>query len=289
MWSDPTVCARCREEIGPADSGTPCASITGRSASGASRRSGPGAGCGMTRSVPARSRARAAAQVRRRGPLVPASGRDDLHGGGCDWFRDRGIATLPGAGASCRHGNGTICLETGALLPAGPCPGDCGHRAGARGAAVLTLVINPGGTPRVVTIAEALYHLGVDIRGPNHCRRGRRRRSAGTGRSCAGNTSGGCRAAAGGGAMSTPALCRRPGPAGLPVDEEEMRRWARWLGDARLPGEHGPELGLPIRTAYAHGVTDEAEVDAGFSTSPARAGPSCGTAIRELDEFRRSA
>ncbi len=33
---------------------------------------------------------------------------------------------------------------------------------------MLTLVINPGGTRRVVTIAEALYHLGVDIRGPNH-------------------------------------------------------------------------------------------------------------------------
>jgi hypothetical protein len=28
---------------------------------------------------------------------------------------------------------------------------------------VLTLVINPGGERRVVTIAEAMYHLGVDI------------------------------------------------------------------------------------------------------------------------------
>lgn len=32
---------------------------------------------------------------------------------------------------------------------------------------MLTLVINPGGTRRVVTIAEALYYLGVDIRGPD--------------------------------------------------------------------------------------------------------------------------
>ncbi len=33
---------------------------------------------------------------------------------------------------------------------------------------MLSLVINPGGTRRVVTIAEALYYLGVDIRGPDH-------------------------------------------------------------------------------------------------------------------------
>ena len=33
---------------------------------------------------------------------------------------------------------------------------------------MLPLVINPGGTRRVVTIAEALYYLGVDIRGPDH-------------------------------------------------------------------------------------------------------------------------
>ncbi len=33
---------------------------------------------------------------------------------------------------------------------------------------MLTLVINPGGTRRVVTIAEALYYLGVEIRVPNH-------------------------------------------------------------------------------------------------------------------------
>ena len=36
-------------------------------------------------------------------------------------------------------------------------------------AAMLTLVINPGGRPRVVSIAEALYHFGVDISRPNHC------------------------------------------------------------------------------------------------------------------------
>lgn len=33
---------------------------------------------------------------------------------------------------------------------------------------MLTLVITPGGTRRVVTIAEALYYLGFDIRGPSH-------------------------------------------------------------------------------------------------------------------------
>jgi hypothetical protein len=48
---------------------------------------------------------------------------------------------------------------------------------------MLTLVINPGGTRRVVTIAEALYHLGVESCRPKHIpkptpeeRRRRRRR-----------------------------------------------------------------------------------------------------------------
>ena len=30
-------------------------------------------------------------------------------------------------------GNGTICLETGDLLPAGPCPLGCGRDAGSEG------------------------------------------------------------------------------------------------------------------------------------------------------------
>ena len=30
-------------------------------------------------------------------------------------------------------GNGTICLDTGDLLPAGPCPLGCGHHAGRGG------------------------------------------------------------------------------------------------------------------------------------------------------------
>ncbi len=34
---------------------------------------------------------------------------------------------------------------------------------------MLTLVINPGGTARNVKIDEALYHLGFDIRRPDHC------------------------------------------------------------------------------------------------------------------------
>ncbi len=34
---------------------------------------------------------------------------------------------------------------------------------------MLTLVINHGGTARIVKIVEALYLLGVDIRRPSHC------------------------------------------------------------------------------------------------------------------------
>ena len=34
---------------------------------------------------------------------------------------------------------------------------------------MLTLVINPGGRPRIVKIVEALLHLGVDINRPHHC------------------------------------------------------------------------------------------------------------------------
>ena len=42
-------------------------------------------------------------------------------GNGCYWFRCRDRCTMP-------DGNGTICLETGGLLPAGPCAADCGYR-----------------------------------------------------------------------------------------------------------------------------------------------------------------
>ena len=34
---------------------------------------------------------------------------------------------------------------------------------------MLTLVLNPGGRRRVMSIAEALYRLGVDISRPSHC------------------------------------------------------------------------------------------------------------------------
>lgn len=45
-------------------------------------------------------------------------------GNGCYWFRCPSRCPMP-------DGNGTICLETGALLPAGPCPADCEHRRSA--------------------------------------------------------------------------------------------------------------------------------------------------------------
>ena len=47
-------------------------------------------------------------------------------GNGCYWFRCRDRCPMP-------DGNGTICLETGDLRPAGPCPVDCVHHLGGRG------------------------------------------------------------------------------------------------------------------------------------------------------------
>ena len=34
---------------------------------------------------------------------------------------------------------------------------------------MLTLVLNPGGTARIVKIVDALLYLGVDINRPHHC------------------------------------------------------------------------------------------------------------------------
>ena len=47
-------------------------------------------------------------------------------GNGCPWLRCRDRCPMP-------DGNGTICLETGGLLPAGPCPADCVRHPGGRG------------------------------------------------------------------------------------------------------------------------------------------------------------
>ena len=46
-------------------------------------------------------------------------------GNGCSWFRCFLRCPMP-------DGNGTICLETGGLLSAGPCPADCLHHLGGR-------------------------------------------------------------------------------------------------------------------------------------------------------------
>ena len=34
---------------------------------------------------------------------------------------------------------------------------------------MLTLVLNPGGTARILKIVDALLYLGVDINRPHHC------------------------------------------------------------------------------------------------------------------------
>ncbi len=62
--------------------------------------------------------------------------------------------------------------------------------------------------------------------------------------------------------MSAPAPCR---PRQIPVDEEEMRRWVRRLVTLGYEESTARNWVSRIRTAYAHGVGDETEVDAGFS------------------------
>ncbi|HIH03209.1 MAG TPA: hypothetical protein HA263_04960 [Methanoregulaceae archaeon] len=89
--------------------------------------------------------------------------------------------------------------------------------------------------------------------------------------------------------MSAPDT-RRPTPArsGLPVDEEEMRRWMRRLVALGYQESTARNWVSRIRIACAHGVTDEAEVDAGFPSYTSESRSVMRAAIRMLDEFRRS-
>ena len=67
-----------------------------------------------------------------------------------------------------------------------------------------------------------------------------------------------------------------------------MRRWARWLvalGFQESTARNGVSR---IRIAYARGVTDEAEVDAGFPKFTSESRSVMRAAIRQFDEFRRS-
>ena len=90
-------------------------------------------------------------------------------------------------------------------------------------------------------------------------------------------------------AARTPASCRpeteRPP---IPVDEEELRRWRSWLV-GRGYKETTALLWLSrVRTAHARGATDEAAVDAVFSSFPGGTRSGFRQALRGLDEFRRS-
>ncbi len=89
--------------------------------------------------------------------------------------------------------------------------------------------------------------------------------------------------------MSGPASCRRrPARAGIPVDEEEMRRWYRRLVTLGYKESTARNWVSRIRTAYARGVGDETAVDAGFPSFTSESRAVMRAAIRQLDEFRRS-
>lgn len=80
-----------------------------------------------------------------------------------------------------------------------------------------------------------------------------------------------------------------PARASLPVDEEEMLRWLRWLCDRGYKESTGKIWISRIRTAYAHGVKDEEVVDAVFVNYANTTRGGMRQALRELDKFRRSA
>lgn len=89
--------------------------------------------------------------------------------------------------------------------------------------------------------------------------------------------------------MSGPAPCRpMPDRPGIPVDEEEMRRWYRWLVTLGYQESTARNWVSRIRTAYARGVGDEMEVDAGFPSFTSESRAVMRSAIRMLDEFRSS-
>lgn len=89
--------------------------------------------------------------------------------------------------------------------------------------------------------------------------------------------------------MSPPGPYRPiPAQSGLPVDEEEMRRWVLWLAALGYQESTARNWVSRIRTAYARGVGDETEVDAGFPSFTSESRAVMRAAIRQLDEFRRS-
>ncbi len=89
--------------------------------------------------------------------------------------------------------------------------------------------------------------------------------------------------------MSAPGPYRPiPARSSLPPDEEELRRWVRWLLALGYRESTVRNWVSRIRIAYAHGVTDEAEVDAGFPGFTSESRSVMRAAIRQLDEFRRS-
>ena len=123
--SDPTVCSRCREEIGPAELRYACATYHRPLCLRCIEEIRARRGCGMTGgSAAAAERVPVAAAGHWCGPAPAGLG----YGATC--FRDREVA--PGCPSRCLmpDGNGTICLETGELLPAGPCRGGLRTTAG---------------------------------------------------------------------------------------------------------------------------------------------------------------
>ncbi len=75
---------------------------------------------------------------------------------------------------------------------------------------------------------------------------------------------------------------------GIPVDEDELRRWLARLCDRGYRESTAKIWISRIRTAYAHGVRDAAAVDVVFINLTGDSRSGFRQALRELDDFRRS-
>ena len=90
--------------------------------------------------------------------------------------------------------------------------------------------------------------------------------------------------------MSPPVPCQpMPDQAGLSVDEEEMRRWSARLIERGYRQSTVDEWVFRIRSAYRNGVADAAMVDEGCAKYATTTRSGIRQALRELEEFRRSA
>ncbi|MEN6343140.1 MAG: hypothetical protein ABFC89_11350 [Methanospirillum sp.] len=86
--------------------------------------------------------------------------------------------------------------------------------------------------------------------------------------------------------MSTPQCSRRTSSAAIPVSEDELGRFRRWLVDHGYRGTTALVMASHVRTAYAHGITDPAGVGAAFPNRFRTTRGGMRLALRQFRKFR---